>query len=127
MSDTPAAQWRIDGEADPHGEQFNCKRKDLACGHLTDDQMANAVFMQPHIGNLQAAKDRIRWLSRKSEKLEQSNKELLEALTTISNMCVGDQALGYRLDSQSIGELIYKVTGKTNPELNDITNAEREG
>ena len=31
---------------------------------MTDDEIANAVFMNPSIVNTTAAKDRIRWLSR---------------------------------------------------------------
>lgn len=77
---TPAARWRIDGEADPHGERYDCERADLALGVLTDDELANAVFMHGNempdfqrvlagtakmpIVYLTAAKDRIRWLSR---------------------------------------------------------------
>jgi len=40
------------------------------------------------------------------------------ALCEISNMCVGEIAMNYRLDAQCIGEIIYKATGLTNPELN---------
>ncbi len=78
--DTPAAKWRINGEPDPFGDRFDCLRKDLPKGQLTDDEMANEVFMNPHIGNLQAAKDRIRWLSRRSEQLQQ---QLAEARAQI--------------------------------------------
>lgn len=34
---------------------------------MTDDEIANAVFLDPGIGNLTAAKERIRWLSRALE------------------------------------------------------------
>jgi len=77
---TPAARWRVDGAADPHGERYDCERADLALGELTDDELANAVFMHGNempdfqrvlagtakmpIVYLTAAKDRIRWLSR---------------------------------------------------------------
>jgi len=77
---TPAARWRIDGAADPHGARYDCERADLALGDLTDDELANAVFMHGNempdfqrvlagtakmpIVYLTAAKDRIRWLSR---------------------------------------------------------------
>lgn len=46
--------------------------------------------------------------------------ELLAALTDISNMCVGEQAMNVKLDSQAIGEMIYEVTGLNNPELNEL-------
>lgn len=68
---TPAAKWRENGEPDPHGQHYDCERAKLAKGHLTDDELANALFLCDHrtslesIGYLTAAKERIRWLSRK--------------------------------------------------------------
>jgi len=44
---------------------------------------------------------------------------LLCALANISNMCIGEIAMGYKLDAQAIGETIWKATGMTNQELND--------
>jgi hypothetical protein len=64
-SSTPAAKWRVDGQPDPHGRQYDCERAALTLGHLTDDEMANEVFLRPTIMNVTAAKERIRWLSRK--------------------------------------------------------------
>lgn len=52
--------------------------------------------------------------------LKADKAELLEALTDISNMCIGEISMGYKLDAQSIGESIYKATGLTNPELNNL-------
>ena len=43
--------------------------------------------------------------------------DLLCVLADISGMCVGEIAMGYRLDAQSIGEMIYEATGMTQPEL----------
>lgn len=83
---TPAAGWREAGEPDPHGDCYNCERAALCMGELTDDELANGVFMHgneplnieailsgkpgyhPSIAWLTAAKDRIRWLSRELEK-----------------------------------------------------------
>lgn len=62
---TPAAHWREIGEPDPHGVRYNCERTQLAGGHMTDDEVANAVYLDPNINNLTIAKDRIRWLSRR--------------------------------------------------------------
>lgn len=45
---------------------------------------------------------------------------LIGALTEISNMCIGNLTMNYSLDSQYIGELIYRSTGLTNPELNEF-------
>lgn len=86
MSDTPqatpSARWRTADEADPFGDTYLCEREDLCLGSLTDDELANAVFLHDHrnfdvqgalrgepssIALLTAAKERIRWLSRKLE------------------------------------------------------------
>lgn len=61
---TPAARWRDEGQADPHGNRYACDRRELCGGQMTDDELANAVYMDPSNVNLTAAKDRIRWLSR---------------------------------------------------------------
>jgi hypothetical protein len=77
---TPAAKWRLNDEPDPHPDMVDCERARLPLGHLTDDELANEVFMygdaQPTIEAmlngtakmpivyLTAAKERIRWLSR---------------------------------------------------------------
>jgi len=79
VSGTPSSRWSENGEGDPHGDTYNCERAELAMGDLSDDEMANAVFLygdkqlsvaelmsgvKPPILYLMAAKDRIRWLSR---------------------------------------------------------------
>jgi hypothetical protein len=82
---TPAAKWRQEGQADPHGDHYTCQRAALTLGEYTDDELANGVFLH---GNeplninallrktpgyhsavvwLTAGKDRIRWLSRALE------------------------------------------------------------
>lgn len=73
---TPAARWREEGEADPHGDRYACERAQTFMGDKTDDELANAVFLYDHRNGLEsmalltAAKDRIRWLSRQLEKLK---------------------------------------------------------
>lgn len=81
---TPAAHWRQNGEADPFGKRYECERASLPLGNLTDDELANAVFMYGDsipsatelmngahmpIAYLTAAKERIRWLSRQLERV----------------------------------------------------------
>ena len=79
----PSSRWAADEKPDPHGTQYDCERAALVMGGLTDDELANGVFMHgneplniealmrgdkdyhPAIAWLTAAKDRIRWLSRK--------------------------------------------------------------
>ena len=63
-SGTPPSRWKDEGRQDPHGNIYDCERAALCRGNLTDDELANEVFMSPDIGNLTAAKERIRWLSR---------------------------------------------------------------
>lgn len=53
------------------------------------------------------------------KEIEQENKKLIGVLTGISNMCIGDLAMGYSLDAGSIGNMIYTATLKTNSELNE--------
>lgn len=84
---TPSARWKQEGSEDPHAGRYDGERAELCMGDLTDDELANAVFMhgdsrpsiedlvsgkaRPAIAYLTAAKDRIRWLSRKlDEQLE---------------------------------------------------------
>lgn len=72
---TPAARWREAGEPDPHGVRYDCDRAQLAGGDMTDDEVANAVFLNSSIHNLTIAKDRIRWLSRRLEQAERQARE----------------------------------------------------
>jgi len=87
---TPAAEWRVKGEADPHGTQYDCERAALTLGNLTDDDLANGAYMNydvrmsldelmnPKPGKhmpivwMTAVKERIRWLSRALEKATKS-------------------------------------------------------
>lgn len=63
VKSTPAHTWT----EDPHDNHYDCERADLIMGYFTDDQLANMMYLYPNIANLTAAKDRIRWLSRKLE------------------------------------------------------------
>ncbi|AUR87932.1 hypothetical protein NVP1106O_09 [Vibrio phage 1.106.O._10N.286.51.F7] len=61
------------------------------------------------------------------DKLTDINKKLLVALCDIQGMCIGDIAMGYKLDPESIGMMIYEATGMTHPELSAKLNQEGEG
>jgi hypothetical protein len=64
------AHWRERGDPDPHGTRYDCERSELpGADKFSDDEIANAVYLAPTNGNLTAAKERIRWLSRKLVKL----------------------------------------------------------
>ena len=89
---TPRAKSEDKNDADPHGTRYQCERSDLVLGYLTDDELANAVFLQADrrpsfedliagtaiapIVYLTAAKERIRWLSRQNAKLEKEIEKL---------------------------------------------------
>lgn len=79
LAGTPSSRWAADGQPDPHAGQYDCERAALMMGDMTDDELANAVFLHgneqptvaqlvagalPPIAYLTAAKERIRWLSR---------------------------------------------------------------
>lgn len=77
---TPAADWRLKGEKDPHEGCYDGPRNDLAGGQRTDDELAYMCGMADGRTPEDTivfyyAKDRIRWLSRRLAKAE----ELLKA------------------------------------------------
>ena len=96
---TPAARWRENGNLDPHGSRYDQDRAELPLGNLTDDELANAVFLhgdnKPSIEEiaagtakmpivyLTAGKERIRWLSRRLVVAMQQRDELLAALEEV--------------------------------------------
>lgn len=82
---TPASRREITGEEDPFANYLDKERADLVMGHMTDDAIANAIFMNydifPPVQDLisgkgvmpiaymTAGKERIRWLSRQMIRL----------------------------------------------------------
>lgn len=84
---------------------------------LTNEEMNNAVPVRQEGWS---DKDMCIWMGRFVEReIIKRNEAIVRTLTDISNMCIGEIAMGYSLDSQSIGEMIHKATGMTNPQLND--------
>jgi hypothetical protein len=51
----------------------------------------------------------------------------IKALAEISSMCVGELAMGYKLDAQAIGQLIYEATGLTQPQLQEAAEQLEKG
>lgn len=90
--ETPAANWREEGAPDPHGARYDCERSKLPMGHLTDDEIANEVFLHDHRTSLEsmayltAAKERIRWLSRQLVAEQSKNAELKENAGNLADM-----------------------------------------
>ncbi len=66
---TVAADWRVDGEKDPHGEFFIGPRETISMGLTSNAEISRQLLICYHqmlsIGILTAAKERIRWLSRR--------------------------------------------------------------
>lgn len=65
-TETPGARWREAGEPDPTPQDY--ERAELPLGQYSDDELANAAYLcvghiPEHLSN--AAKQRMRWLSRR--------------------------------------------------------------
>jgi cell division protein FtsB len=108
---TPSAEWREAGQDDPHGDRYSCEREALALGHLSDDQLANAVFAHNHreldlaavmsgesssITLLTAAKQRIRWLSRRLVATEQEVEQLHRQIDALKMQLADKQYAFYQ-------------------------------
>lgn len=51
---------------------------------------------------------------------EVSDIEIYTLLSDIMGMCIAEQAMGYRLDSNKIGSMIYETLGMNAEELNEM-------
>ena len=110
---TPSSQWKVNGESDPHGSRYDCERAALAKGSLTDDELANGIFMADRsdldlISWQQAAKDRIRWLSRAIDRAEADKVVVAEHILAYgyADMDKGDYA---RVPSGDLEDLLKSV------------------
>ena len=119
MEKTPAANWREDGAKDPFGNQYNCERSELAMGYMTDDELANEIFLYDHrnglasMPRLTAAKERIRWLSRKLVSAEKELREFKEKGLSPADklkvsMYIGDIQTAFdENDNFTVGEKLH--------------------
>jgi len=89
---TPSARWRRLNDPDPHDQRYDIERSQLAMGNCSDDEIANGVYLYGNstptpmeiitkkakmpIVYLTAAKDRIRWLSRRLEDALESGRRV---------------------------------------------------
>lgn len=51
------------------------------------------------------------------EALKIANDAMIETLSSISTMCIGKIAMGYELDAENIGQMIFASVGMTQPEM----------
>lgn len=137
---TPAAKWREKGEVDPHGTSYDIERAQLALGHLSDDELANSVFLQGGdrssellagrarmpIIYLIAGKERIRWLSRALVKSTELNNQLSakhRALEDIVSIAANN--LGEIASAMPSEELAAQVTSEADRLFSLIGGEER--
>lgn len=59
----------------------------------------------------------VRQLQAENEALKNANDKMIDVLSSISSACIGELAMGYRLDANSIGEMIFQSVGMTQPEM----------
>ncbi len=59
-------------------------------------------------------------LTARVTELEDKNIALLQCLFEIQSECIGELAMGYKLDAQSIGESITQTTKLAHPELLEL-------
>jgi hypothetical protein len=59
----------------------------------------------------------IKQLQAEVEALKSERNLHLDCFSEISNQCIGEVAMNYRLDACSIGQSIYKATGMTSSQL----------
>lgn len=115
---TPAAQWRVAGEPDPHAGHYDCERAELAMGDLTDDELANGAFLNydrrldidailnktpgyhPPIAWMTSVNERIRWLSRK---LESAGEEIRALKVSPAAACATCKGSGVVPDGEITG------------------------
>ncbi len=85
---TPFAKWRENNEPDPHNDYYHQNIERIACGHMPSQVIAMALTHggQGHtlIFWLTAAKEHLRWLSRKLYKLTNDHKEINEYRAVLS-------------------------------------------
>lgn len=59
-------------------------------------------------------------MHKRFHQLNAENVKLLTVLSSISNMCIGEIAMNYPLDANTIGQDIFEATGLTSPELAEL-------
>ena len=119
---------------DPHAGQYDGERADLALGDFTDDELANAVFMHgnemPDIGAvlagkakmpvyLTAAKERIRWLSRR---LDATLKALAVASVKAEQVQCDPRDITGDTGRADVDAMIGRLTS-ADPDFNDCADA----
>lgn len=122
---TPPAYWWINGQEDPHGEHYavGVERSRLTLGELTDDELANGLFMNydrkvsveeilggdiAPISWATAAKERIRWLSRQVTGLTDRVSQLQTENETLKQKLEATQ-IAYLRDTAALDRKIAEL------------------
>ena len=88
---------------------------------LQDIAMRNRIAVDgrvnPTVEDWNSLLTHIDRLEQENAELREFTQKLLQELCDIQSQCIGELAMDYKLDAQSIGESIHNVTGMTNPEL----------
>ena len=87
MKSTPFSKWSEAGKADPHGNTY---QGEMTCQNVSSDEI---YLMLPYLAGqlggiaiLTAAKERLRWLSRKLYRLSSDHERINKRRATMS-MC----------------------------------------
>ena len=109
---TPSAKWRLIGNDDPFGDEYDCPMEDIVMGDISSVELASTIDSLAGIGTgshyalflkklsyVMAGKDRIRWLSRclhvhESDIVRECNDVLRSKLPYGSH---GDDAMAFTL------------------------------
>ena len=122
----PSSIWLIDVgdeivwcDTDRPSDEINLDDSErYVKARLMQEEIARASENEKYLEGLNyRLNEQIQQLQAENEALKAERHNHLACLSDISDMCIGQIAMGFDLDSHHIGELIYKTTGLTSPEL----------
>ena len=90
---TVASVWRFNGQQDPFGDLYLGGYEKFTYGHLTHNELANELCKDHGflgIAYTTAAKERIRWLSRRLHKVITTKQEMSVVELERSKLLFGD-------------------------------------
>lgn len=69
--------------------------------------------------SLEVSVARTNVIVKERDELKAANSKLIAELSNISQACIGELAMGYKMDAQSIGSSIFEATGLTSEQLRE--------